>query len=131
MGSESIPDANDNGLGFGFSGSDVKRISEVVKRVEAQYRNVPMQRGRYPIGGAAAVLVPLQTGSGGIAAGSIGSPSSATVTKLVAKNPGPGFTTTGGTTVTMYSTFGTGFTGVKFCWGQYRDGFLYLAIGDC
>jgi hypothetical protein len=76
-------------------------------------------------------LVPILTGSGGIAAGTYGSPGSATVTLLIEDADGPGFTASGADTATCYNPYTTALDATKFAWAKWRGPYLYLLVGDC
>ena len=69
-----------------------------------------------------------------LAAGSPASPATAAGT-ILAPNGSGGWTTSGGTSVTIYSDFATAITvsGSKFCWVWLDplDGLYYLLVADC
>jgi hypothetical protein len=67
----------------------------------------------------------------GIAAGTTGAPTSKSDVVLMLRS-GNGWTTTGGTTITVYNCDTVGITGAKAGWAFLReDGTYELAIADC
>jgi hypothetical protein len=78
-----------------------------------------------------AALVPALL-TGGIAAGTFGSPASAAGTILVPNAASAGYTATGGRPVTIYNMYATAVTGSnKFCWLTYSNNQYYLVVADC
>jgi hypothetical protein len=75
-------------------------------------------------------LVPVQLTSA-LAAGSIGTPGSATCNVLLDQSTGPGFTSTGAATETIYNCYATAIASGKYGWGKYRGGTLYAVVFDC
>jgi hypothetical protein len=87
------------------------------------------QQGGY--GGAPAGLIPAVL-TASLSAGTFGSPTSTTGTILVIS--GGGYTTSGGTAVTIYNPYATAITvsGSKFCWVTQRpSGEYFLVVADC
>lgn len=134
-GNATIPSSLDVGGAWAFSRHGAQRIERVVKRVEATLRNVPPQRGRYPVGPGAAVLIPCSITSN-VTAGSESSPTSFTATLLLRSGSGPGLTTSGGASITAYNRApGIAFTASggapKSGWLTLLFGFYYLVSADC
>lgn len=130
MASTTIPDPCDDGTGYAFCARDMRRAIDVIRRVEAQYRNTPAQRARGPVaGGESRVRVWMPSG---IAAGTLGSPGEATDAIRCARS-GNGWTTSGGTVIGhLYNCDTTAIVGAKAGWAVKRgDGTYELMIGDC
>jgi hypothetical protein len=69
--------------------------------------------------------------STGIAAGTFGAPASA-ANAVLAVRSGNGWTTSGGTTITVYNSDTTAVTGAKAGWATLRDDGSYeLVLADC
>ena len=88
-------------------------------------RSVPMT--------AANKVYPAVLGSAGLAAASVGAPSSCAATLLVPLYGGTaGHTATGGRSITVYSEYTTAVTGSKLAYVYLDDdGVYYLVVGDC
>ena len=76
-------------------------------------------------------LVPILTPSGGLTAGSYASPTSGTATLLIEYEGGPGFTSSGANTATVYNSYTTAVGGSKFGWAKWRGPYLYIVVWDC
>lgn len=111
-------------------GAEVRRQAQRLTAVEQQSRLVGQAAGSGGSPPAALTPVWLPTGIG---AGAAATPATKTdAILMVANATPPGFTTTGGTTATVYSTFTTAISGAKFAWFTTQaDGNLYLSTGDC
>lgn len=115
---------------YGFPPAQAARVASAVKRVEKTYVNPKPSRRRYPVvtGGGNLVRIWMPTG---ISGGTFGSPASK-ADVIIAVRSVNGWTTSGGTTITLYNCDTTAVTGAKAGWARDRgDGTYELVIGDC
>ena len=131
MPGDQIPSAGDNGGAWAFSKKDAARVARVVKRIEAQLYNRAPQRGRWPVlGGSSPRIQPAKAGGAGIGGGSIGAPSSGTVTLLGLSGAGPGLATTT-QTVTAYNLFTGTISANSLVWIVDIFGYWYVIAANC
>jgi hypothetical protein len=114
----------------------VERLSNALSALTAQVAALGQQLWQLasrPNSGGGSGLLPAVLPSGIAAATSYGSPASASATTLMPNATPPGFTATGGVTITLYSTYTTAITGTNvFVWYTYGiDGNPYVVVGDC
>jgi hypothetical protein len=112
----------------GFLAADVERIRQAVLRLERYYKNPRPQRQRWPAPGWSGAIPARATA--GFAAGSITTPSSASVTFYVPAATGAGWTL-GTVSDTAYNTYtGTVATNATV-WLQWFGGKLYVITANC
>jgi hypothetical protein len=114
-----------------FDRASGARIVKTVHRVERAYYNRPAPRARWPVGGGIGSFILAKCGSGGIAAGSASSPSSATVTRYLPSGTGAGLTTTGGTTLTAYNEYTSAIPANSLVWLANFNEHWYVVTGNC
>jgi len=130
--SATIPNADSGGAVYGFTKPDCQRISAGVKRLEGAIlrgRGIAPLRGRWPVATSSDLIPALLTAN--LASGSYSSPTSATATTLQLNGAGPGQTSTGGTTITVYNTLNGSLSSGKNVWVKYWNGFFYVIQGSC
>lgn len=111
---------------------DFKRTRDTVKTIENLNRSrliEPKRRRNRQVFQPGGSTVPAKSPSGGVALGSISSPTSFTATLLIPSSGGPALTT--GSTVTAYNMYGTAIPASKLIWLTFALGYYYLVQSDC
>lgn len=119
----------ERGSPVGFYADDAARIASVVRIVERESKGGSTSRGyrRTYIPNA---IMPAQTKSGGITAGTKASPSSNTVTLLIPSGTGDGLMT--GTDVSALNYTSRTVTGAnKLMWVFHFNGKWVIPLADC
>jgi hypothetical protein len=113
---------------YGLSERDVRRLKDLLNRSERTFRNHPPQRQRWPAPGWSGAIPARATA--GFAAGSVSSPSSASVTLYVPSASGAGWTLST-TIVTAYNPYTSAIAANTLLWLMWYGGYLYVIAANC
>lgn len=112
----------------GFGKADARRIADVVRWFERNYRNLPLPVKQQPTP-LFQGLVPVLLNTG-IAAGTTTTPTTATATMFKPSGTGGGLASAG-KTVTVYNPYAKAVLSNKFAWVTPYNNRLYLVTADC